>query len=161
MASSGERDDIGDLIEEMSWRHINDDNAIILAVSPANYDISNSDGIRLAKGADPEGNRTIGVLTKLDLMDEGTDARSLLTGNSKDVNVKLGMIGLVNRSQKDINENVSVQDQLKKEKNFLRETYPDLANSNGVPYLRKRLQELLVGHILKCLPGILVMILVI
>lgn len=139
----------------MSRRYINEKNAIILAVSPANYDICNSDGILLAKEADPDGDRTIGVLTKLDLMDEGTDARNLLTGTSADVNVKLGMIGLVNRSQKDIDNNVSVDDQLRKEKAFLHKTYTDIAAKNGVPFLRKRLQDLLVNHITKCLPGIL------
>lgn len=147
-----------ELIFSLSRKYINEKNAIILAVSPANYDICNSDGILLAKEADPEGNRTIGVLTKLDLMDEGTNARSLLTGTSKDVNVKLGMIGLVNRSQKDIDNNVSVEDQLKKEKAYLAREYADLADQNGVPFLRKRLHELLVQHILKCLPDILVSI---
>lgn len=143
------------MIFDLSRKYINEKNAIILAVSPANYDICNSDGIVLAREADPSGDRTIGVLTKLDLMDEGTNARSLLTGTSPDVNVKLGMIGLVNRSQKDIDEKMTVKAQLKKEKMFLEDNYPDLADTNGVPFLRKRLHELLVQHIWKCLPEIM------
>lgn len=155
LTTKGEPNDLEQLIFKLSRKYISEKNAIILAVSPANYDICNSDGILLAKEADPEGDRTIGVLTKLDLMDEGTNARSLLTGTSNDVSVKLGMIGLVNRSQKDIDQNVSVKSQLKKEKAFLNENYADLADKNGTPYLRKRLHELLVQHILKCLPEIL------
>ena len=54
------------------------DNCLILAVSPANSDIANSDALKLAKEVDPQGLRTIGVITKLDLMDEGTDAREIL-----------------------------------------------------------------------------------
>ncbi|ODM89898.1 Dynamin-1-like protein [Orchesella cincta] len=155
LTSAGEPSDLEKLIFDLSRKYINEKNAIILAVSPANYDICNSDGLLLAKEADPEGNRTIGVLTKLDLMDEGTDARDLLTGVSKDVQVKLGMIGLVNRSQKDIDNNFTVEQQMIKEKSFLSDTYPDLVDENGVPFLRKRLHELLVQHIHKCLPEIL------
>jgi hypothetical protein len=51
------------------------DNAIILAVSPANADLATSDALRLAKEVDPLGERTIGVLTKIDIMDKGTDCR--------------------------------------------------------------------------------------
>ncbi|ODM89897.1 Dynamin-1-like protein [Orchesella cincta] len=154
LTSSGEPSDLEQLIFALSRKYIQQKNAIILAVSPANYDICNSDGLLLAKEADPDGNRTIGVLTKLDLMDEGTNARDLLTGISKDVQVKLGMIGLVNRSQKDIDNNFTVEQQLLKEETFLSKNYPDLVNYNGVPFLRKRLHELLVQHILKCLPDI-------
>lgn len=37
-------------------------------------DLSNSDALKMALKLDPKGERTIGVLTKIDLMDEGTDA---------------------------------------------------------------------------------------
>ncbi|KAI3758710.1 hypothetical protein L6452_06281 [Arctium lappa] len=49
-------------------------NFIILAISPANQDIATSDAIKLAKEVDPSGERTFEVLTKLDLMDKGTNA---------------------------------------------------------------------------------------
>ncbi|PRQ41070.1 putative Dynamin superfamily, P-loop containing nucleoside triphosphate hydrolase [Rosa chinensis] len=48
-------------------------NCIILAISPANQDIATSDAIELAREVDPSG-RTFGVITKLDLMDKGTNA---------------------------------------------------------------------------------------
>ncbi|GFZ02890.1 DYNAMIN-like 1E [Actinidia rufa] len=49
-------------------------NCIILAISPANQDIATSDAIKIAREVDPSGERTFGVLTKLDLMDKGTNA---------------------------------------------------------------------------------------
>jgi len=49
-------------------------NSIILAVSPANVDIVNSEALKLSRYVDPMGKRTIGVLTKIDLMDHGTNA---------------------------------------------------------------------------------------
>jgi dynamin 1-like protein len=47
------------------------------------------------------GRRTLAVITKLDLMDHGTDAVDVLCGRV--IPVKLGIIGVVNRSQADIN----------------------------------------------------------
>ena len=52
------------------------------------------------------GRRTLAVVTKLDLMDHGTDAVDVLLGRV--IPVKLGIIGVVNRSQADIqNKKVS------------------------------------------------------
>lgn len=48
----------------------------------------------------PTGLRTIGVLTKLDLMDEGTDARDIL--ENRTLPLRRGYVGVVNRSQRDI-----------------------------------------------------------
>lgn len=70
--------DIENQIRSMIVEFIEKDSCLILAVSPANSDIANSDALKLAKEYDPQGLRTIGVITKLDLMDEGTDARDIL-----------------------------------------------------------------------------------
>lgn len=51
-----------------------------MAVSPANNDIANSDSLKLARLVDPHCERTIGVLTKVDLMDEGTSCIDLING---------------------------------------------------------------------------------
>jgi dynamin 1-like protein len=52
----------------MLIKYIAKPNAIILAVTAANTDLANSDGLKMAREVDPEGTRTIGVLTKVDLM---------------------------------------------------------------------------------------------
>ena len=64
----------------MVLHYIAPDNTIILAVNPANVDLANSDALQIAKEVDPDGDRTVGVVTKLDLMDRGTDARDVLLG---------------------------------------------------------------------------------
>ena len=76
--------DIERQIREMVLKQISKSNSIILAVTAANVDLANSDGLKLAREVDPEGQRTIGVLTKVDLMDEGTDVVDILAGRSKD-----------------------------------------------------------------------------
>ncbi|PVD21943.1 hypothetical protein C0Q70_17746 [Pomacea canaliculata] len=65
-------------IRSMLLEFISKENCLILAVTPANTDLANSDALKIAKEVDPQGVRTIGVITKLDLMDEGTDAREIL-----------------------------------------------------------------------------------
>ena len=71
-----------------------------MAVSPANQDLANSDALKLARRVDPFGERTIGVLTKIDLMDKGTNCLDIIQG--KIYPLKLGYIGVICRSQKDI-----------------------------------------------------------
>ena len=69
--------------------YIDNPNCLILCVLPANVDIANSDALKLARKIDPEGNRTIGVVTKLDIMEGGTSAIDLLEGRVYPL--KLGM----------------------------------------------------------------------
>lgn len=72
--------DIEKQIKDMILKYITKNNAIILAVTAANTDLANSDGLKLAREVDPDGVRTIGVLTKIDLMDPGTDVVDVLAG---------------------------------------------------------------------------------
>lgn len=60
--------DIEKQIRDMLMKYISKPACIILAVTPANTDLANSDGLKMAREVDPEGTRTIGVLTKIDLM---------------------------------------------------------------------------------------------
>jgi dynamin 1-like protein len=89
-----------------------------MAVCAANVDIANSDALKLASIVDPKGERTIGVITKIDLMDEGTNAIETLQG--KIIPLKLGYVGVVCRSQKDILQGKSIEDALKAEERFFR-----------------------------------------
>merc|ERR1712110_1366790 len=123
---------------------------IILAVSAANADIATSESLKIARDVDPEGRRTLAVITKLDLMDAGTDAIDILCGRV--IPVKLGIIGVINRSQQDIKDNKNIRDQIKDEASFLQRKYPTLATRNGTPFLAKTLNRLLMHHIRDCLP---------
>ncbi|KAK3167145.1 hypothetical protein OEA41_010271 [Lepraria neglecta] len=129
-------------------------NSIILAVSPANVDIVNSEALKLARHVDPIGRRTIGVLTKVDLMDHGTNALDILSGRVYPL--KLGFIGVVNRSQQDIQGNKSLADALKDEADFFRHNpaYRNMANRCGTQFLAKSLNNTLMAHIRDRLPDI-------
>ncbi|KAF2463032.1 dynamin-1 [Lindgomyces ingoldianus] len=129
-------------------------NSIILAVSPANVDLVNSEALKLARHVDPMGRRTIGVLTKLDLMDHGTNALDILSGRVYPL--KLGFIGIVNRSQQDIQGNKSLSDALSAERDFFRHhpAYRNMANRCGTQFLAKSLNQTLMAHIRDRLPDI-------
>lgn len=129
-------------------------NSIILAVSPANVDIVNSEALKHARHVDPMGRRTIGVLTKLDLMDHGTNALDILSGRVYPL--KLGFIGVVNRSQQDIQGNKSLAEALKSEAEFFRHhpAYRNMANRCGTQFLAKSLNTTLMSHIRDRLPDI-------
>ncbi|XP_047498216.1 dynamin-1-like protein isoform X4 [Penaeus chinensis] len=143
-------EDIEQQIRDLVLFYIGNPNSIILAVSPANMDMATSESLKLAKEVDPDGRRTLAVITKLDLMDAGTDAIDILCGRV--IPVKLGIIGVVNRSQQDIIDNKTIKDALRDEAAFLQRKYPTLANRNGTPYLAKTLNRLLMHHIRDCLP---------
>lgn len=85
------------------------------------------------------GKRTIGVVTKLDLMDAGTNALDILIGRT--FPLKLGFVGLVNRSQQDIITKKSMVDALKAEELFFQrhKAYHIIAQRSGTAYLAKRL----------------------
>nr|XP_056703730.1 dynamin-1-like protein isoform X3 [Euleptes europaea] len=137
-------------IRELILRFISNPNSIILAVTAANTDMATSEALKIAREVDPDGRRTLAVITKLDLMDAGTDAMDVLMGRV--IPVKLGIIGVVNRSQLDINNKKSVVDSIRDEYAFLQKKYPSLANRNGTKYLARTLNRLLMHHIRDCLP---------
>jgi len=64
-------DDIESQVKNLVVKYIQNPNSIILAVSTANTDMTNSESLKLAKEVDSEGKRTLAVITKLDLMDAG------------------------------------------------------------------------------------------
>jgi dynamin 1-like protein len=129
-------------------------NSIVLAVSPANVDIVNSEALKLARHVDPLGRRTIGVLTKVDLMDHGTNALDILSGRVYPL--KLGWIGVVNRSQQDIQGNKPMEDALKSEAEFFKHhpAYRNISSRCGTRFLAKTLNTTLMAHIRDRLPDI-------
>ncbi|XP_047426184.1 dynamin-1a isoform X10 [Mugil cephalus] len=146
--------DIESQIKEMLMQFVTKENCLMLAVSPANSDLANSDALKIAKEVDPQGMRTIGVITKLDLMDEGTDAKDIL--ENKLLPLRRGYIGVVNRSQKDIDGRKDINAAMAAERKFFlsHPAYRHLADRMGTPYLQKILNQQLTNHIRDTLPAL-------
>uniref|UniRef100_A0AAY5JY21 Dynamin-2 n=1 Tax=Esox lucius TaxID=8010 RepID=A0AAY5JY21_ESOLU len=146
--------DIEHQIRDMLLQFVTKESCLILAVTPANMDLANSDALKISKEVDPQGLRTIGVITKLDLMDEGTDARDIL--ENKLLPLRRGYIGVVNRSQKDIDGRKDIKAALAAERKFFlsHPGYRHMADRMGTPHLQKTLNQQLTNHIRDTLPGL-------
>ncbi|KAJ1341073.1 hypothetical protein BSLG_004314 [Batrachochytrium salamandrivorans] len=146
--------DIEKQIKDMILKYISKSNAIILAVTSANTDLANSDGLKLARDVDPEGVRTIGVLTKIDLMDQGTDVIDILAGRV--IPLRLGYVPVVNRGQRDIENKKKISIALEAEKNYFENhpSYRSKAQYCGTPFLARKLNMILMHHIKNTLPEI-------
>ncbi|CAN1744008.1 Dynamin-related protein 5A [Linum perenne] len=154
VAVEGQSDNIVQDIENMVRSFIEKPNCLILAISPANQDLATSDAIKISREVDPSGERTFGVLTKIDLMDKGTDAVDTLEGKS--FRLKFPWVGVVNRSQADINKNVDMIAARRREREYFATTpeYKHLANRMGSEHLAKMLSKHLEVVIKSRIPGI-------
>ena len=141
-------------IKNMIFEFISKENCLILAVTPGNSDLANSDALKLAREVDPSGARTIGVITKLDLMDEGTDAREIL--ENRLLPLRRGYIGVVNRSQKDIDGRKDIRAALAAERQFFlsHPAYRHIESKMRTAFLQKTLNQQLTNHIKETLPAL-------
>ncbi|GER46350.1 dynamin-like protein [Striga asiatica] len=154
VAVEGQSESIVMDIENMVRSYIEKPNCIILAVSPANQDLATSDAIKISREVDPKGERTFGVLTKIDLMDKGTDAVDMLEGRA--YKLQFPWIGVVNRSQADINKNVDMIAARRREREYFAQTpeYKHLAHRMGSEHLGKVLSKHLEAVIKSRIPGL-------
>ncbi|PPS96988.1 Dynamin-like protein [Cryptosporidium hominis] len=155
LKGSDQCDNIEQLTRDMAIRYARDPRTIILAVIPANADMSTSDALQLSRRVDPKGLRTIGVVTKIDLMDRGTDASKMLHGD--EVPLRLGYTGVKNRSSADLKAGKSIKDALEDEATFF-STHPVYRNLSpelvGTKNLVSKLTKVLFKHIRTFLPDI-------
>ncbi|KII64846.1 Dynamin-1 [Thelohanellus kitauei] len=144
--------DIGVQIREMVKQAISNPNCLILAVIPAVTDIANSEALKLSQEVDPNRMRTIGVVTKIDMMGEGTNCLDIL--RNKVYPLARGFVGVVNRSQRDIVQKKDMSTAKNEELNFFNAhpVYRVLGNRVGTDFLQKSLSEQLAVHIRNTLP---------
>nr|DBA34531.1 TPA: hypothetical protein GDO54_002082 [Pyxicephalus adspersus] len=142
----------------MITKYIKRQETINLAVVPCNVDVATTEALEMAREVDPKGNRTLGILTKPDLVDKGTEQQVLCTVQNKVYPLKKGYMMVKCRGQKEIQDNISLQDALKKEKEFFtnHQDFRPLLDAGlaTIPNLAERLSKELVTHIAKSLPNI-------
>ena len=108
---AGQNDDIEEQVLALNKKYMKDEDTVILAVHDSTQDIAVCEALKhaLHKDVDPEGKRTLGVLTKLDLLQTAADLRrveEIITNNTKPL--KLGYVGVVNQRREA--ENVGESD---------------------------------------------------
>ncbi|XP_026569411.1 interferon-induced GTP-binding protein Mx2-like [Pseudonaja textilis] len=148
--------DIGKQIMTLIKRYITKQETINLVVIPSNVDIATTEALKMAQIVDPEGERTLGILTKPDLIDEGTENETVDIVRNQRVPLKKGYMIVKCRGQSDLTNKLSLEDAVKKEREFFEEHkfFSRLLKEGRatIPFLAERLTQELTKHIQKTLP---------
>ncbi|KAK2862440.1 hypothetical protein Q5P01_001973 [Channa striata] len=147
---------IGDQIKRLIQKFITKQETISLVVVPSNVDIATTEALKMAQEVDPDGERTLGILTKPDLVDKGTEDTIVKIVHNEAIHLRKGYMIVKCRGQHEIKENVSLIEAIEKEKTFFKEhaffqTLYDKGQAT-VPKLAEKLTLELVHHIQKSLP---------
>ncbi|XP_067897304.1 interferon-induced GTP-binding protein Mx3-like [Heterodontus francisci] len=150
--------DIGAKIKNLIKSYIRKEEVIILVVISCNVDIATTEALKMAQEVDPNGERTLGVLTKPDLIDYDAEKEILKIINNQMIPLQKGYMIIKCRGQHDLNANTSLASALEKEIEFFKRNIhfrPLLEKSlASFQHLSTRLTNELILQIRKCLPGI-------
>ncbi|XP_059392849.1 interferon-induced GTP-binding protein Mx2-like [Carassius carassius] len=152
----GQPEDIGKQIKRLIMKYIKKPETINLVVVPCNTDIATTEALKMAQEVDPEGKRTVAILTKPDLIDKGTEERILAIIQNKVIPLRKGYIMVKCRGQQQINEEISLEEAAQMERDFFQnhDHFRCLLKKDKatIKYLAVKLTQDLVDHIKKSLP---------
>ena len=152
----GQPKDIKIQIRNLITKYISSEKTLILGVFPARVDLETDIALDLIKEVDPECKRTLGVLTKIDLMNRDTDIINYLQNTiSKDLLLNYGYYAVKNRSSDEMRK-MNIYEGFKLEQNFF-ETNPKYNSFKdkerlGIKNLGNKLSEILIEFIKKNIP---------
>jgi len=148
----GNKNDV-ELVSELVHRYMMDQRTIILAVVTAKNDYANQIVLKRAKEADPEGSRTLGIITKPDTLSAGSASETdfVNLAKNKDIYFKLGWHVLRNRNYEERDCSFEERHRLEREF-FARGAWRGI--DSGIESLRSRLSVLLLNHIKRELPRV-------
>ncbi|KAF1391315.1 hypothetical protein PFLUV_G00040850 [Perca fluviatilis] len=156
VAVKGQPENIGDQIKRLIQKFIKRQETISLVVVPCNVDIATTEALKMAQEVDPDGERTLGILTKPDLVDKGTEETVVDIVHNEVIHLKKGYMIVRCRGQKDITDKVSLTEAIEREKAFFNDHvhFQTLYNDGHatVPKLAEKLTLELVHHIERSLP---------
>ncbi|XP_064381322.1 interferon-induced GTP-binding protein Mx-like isoform X2 [Dromaius novaehollandiae] len=148
--------DIGEQIKKLLKNIICNKETLNLVVVPCNVDIATTEALKMAQEVDPKGERTLGILTKPDLVDKGTEESIVNIIRNVIVPLKKGYMIVKCRGQQDIRNNLTLASAIQQEKEFFEthQHFSILLNEGKatIPFLAEKLTSELVGHIIKTLP---------
>ena len=150
----GQPDNIDSQIKKIVLDFISNSNSIILAITPSNIDISNSDSLKIAREVDPYFTRTLGVISKVDLVENYLEFVNIIKNNVYPL--KYGYIGVTCRTSKENLNNKSLDNQIKDEEDIYQEIneYSEILNNLGIKNLTNKLKDLLTEKIKLSIPTI-------
>lgn len=145
------------VVKDLVLSYIERPRSIILAVVSAKNDFANQIVTKYARELDPDGLRTLGIITKPDTLHAGSDSeRSFVElAENKDVNFRLGWHVLKNRDYD--TRDCSVEERNQAERDFFSKgIWTTLPPTHvGIVSLKPRLSFLLKDQILAVLPSLI------
>ncbi|XP_053505843.1 interferon-induced GTP-binding protein Mx1-like isoform X2 [Ictalurus furcatus] len=152
----GQPEDIGEQIKSLMKKFITKQDTIILVVVPCNVDITTTEALKMAQKIDLLGERTIGILTKPDLVDKGKEDEVVSVINNDIIFLTKGYTVIRCQGQQEVVDRISLYEAIEKEKHFFIEhphfRMPYKAGKATIPKLAENLTLELVLHIKKSLP---------
>ncbi|CAF1440165.1 unnamed protein product [Rotaria sordida] len=132
--------------------------AIVLHVIPASVDFATSESMKLAKGYDPSCQRQLIAASKIDKYDKGI-AEKLQGRGLGSMELQLGCVAVLNRSQDEIDQNISFDEMKQREKQFFikhKEAFQHLPDEfKGSEQLVRRLATIQQDRIRSTFPQII------
>lgn len=158
LTDEGQPENIKENIEQMLIKYIKNPRTIILSIIPATIDVESDMGLGLIKTYDPEFKRTIGVITKVDMLKDSNVEQYLSGTISRNLRLGYGYYVVRNRSSEEI-KTMSVKDGYQMEQKFFNETEPYKSSEHltkmGSINLGNRLSDILLAHLRECLPTVM------
>uniref|UniRef100_A0A8C3QXB4 MX dynamin like GTPase 1 n=1 Tax=Cyanoderma ruficeps TaxID=181631 RepID=A0A8C3QXB4_9PASS len=150
--------DIGDQIKMLLKKLIGRKETVNLVVVPCNVDIATTEALKMAQEVDPTGERTIGILTKPDLVDRGTEHTIVNILKNRVIPLKKGYMIVKCRGQQDIHNRLTLAAALQQERHFFENHKHFRAimeeGKATIPHLAEKLTNELVKHIIKTMPAL-------
>ncbi|KFV47239.1 Interferon-induced GTP-binding protein Mx, partial [Tyto alba] len=148
--------DIGEQIKMLIRKIIGFKETLNLVVVPCNVDIATTEALKMAQEVDPSGERTLGILTKPDLVDRGTEESIINIIRNLVIPLKKGYMIVKCRGQQDIHNKLALASAIQQERKFFENhKYFSILMEEGratIPHLAEKLTNELVRHIIKTLP---------
>ena len=132
------------LVRSMVLGYMENPRSVMLTVIPANVDVATQEILQLAADVDPEGKRTLGVLTKPDLVDPGAEDRVIDLLQGRTHRLRLGWHVVRNPGQQQLLDHSL--DRGKLEQKFFNTVSPwnkVEKDKVGIENLKARIQDIL------------------
>ncbi|KAM0801078.1 dynamin GTPase [Usnea florida] len=144
-----------EVVRNMVNNYMKNPRSVILAVIPANVDIATQEILKMAKECDPKGQRTLGVLTKPDLVDRGAEDRVIDLIEGKSSKLKLGWLMVRNPGQSELDDPTFNRHAAEKEFFKSKEPWAQLRKDRvGVESLQGQLRDILTEMVKKEFPHV-------
>ncbi|KAK7121470.1 hypothetical protein R3I93_022533 [Phoxinus phoxinus] len=152
----GQPEDIGNQIKHLIMKFIEKQETINMVVVPCNIDIATTEALNMAREVDPDGKRTVAILTKPDLIDKGTEKNILDIVHNKVIPLRKGYTMVKCRGQQQIDKKIPLEEATQIERDFFQDHnfFSCLLKEEKatIKCLAIKLTQQLVDHIKKSLP---------